>query len=134
MDRNIAALLLELGNEVGRAVDGDEEQSDEASPLPKTADEWLAKMGFVSWPIKLEEENSLKLTPEDVGTGTLEDIINALAEHAPLDLNILDEVLKQIEELEKKVYFYASKILNIEVLSISFPEYACSRVILWERD
>jgi hypothetical protein len=90
-------------------------QSEEASPLPKTADEWLAKMGFVSWPLRVEEENKLNLTPEDVGTGTLEDIINTLAAHAPLDLSILDEVLKQIEELEKKVYFYASKILNVEV-------------------
>ncbi len=112
MDHKLEALLPGYGN--GDEGDADE-RSEEASPIPKTADEWIAKMGYVSWPIKLEEENSLNLTPEDVGTGTLEDIINALAAHAPLDLSILDEVLKQIEELEKKVYFYASKILNIEV-------------------
>ena len=118
MDGNIEKILSEYGNkgkEDGEDGSGDGEQSQQASPLPKTADEWLTKMGFVSWPLRLEEENRLNLTPEDVGTGTLEDIINTLAAHAPLDLSILDEVLKQIEELEKKVYFYASKILNVEV-------------------
>ena len=117
MDGKIEGFLSGHGNQGEAGQEDDEEQSEEGSPMPKTADEWLAKMGFVSWPLKLEEENSLNLTPEDVGTGTLEDIINALAAHAPLDLSILDEVLKQIEELEKKVYFYASKILNIEVIS-----------------
>lgn len=114
MDRRSEAFLSEYAqqNEVEQE---DGEESEESSPPPKTADEWLAKMGFVTWPIKLEEENRLNLTPEDVGTGTLEDIINALAAHAPLDLSILDEVLRQIEELEEKVHFFASKFFNIEV-------------------
>ena len=112
MDGKIEA--IGIGTKV-EAKQEEDEESEGGSPMPKTADEWLAKMGFVSWPLKLDEENSLNLTPEDVGTGTLEDIINALAAHAPLDLSILDEVLKQIEELEKKVYFYASKILDVEV-------------------
>ena len=115
MDDKIEPFLSERGKENEGDGNDDGKQSQEASPLPKTADEGLAKMGFVSWPLRVEEENKLNLTPEDVGTGTLEDIINTLAAHAPLDLSILDEVLKQIEELEKKVYFYASKILNVEV-------------------
>ncbi|XP_028396755.1 protein FAM227B-like [Dendronephthya gigantea] len=114
MDRRIDAFLSDYAEQNGEELEEGEE-SEESSPLPKTADEWLARMGYVTWPIKLEEEDRLNLTPEDVGTGTLEDIINALAAHAPLDLSILDEVLKQIEELEKKVNFYASKIFNIEI-------------------
>ena len=115
MDHKVEAPLTKFGSNDEEDEETDETHSEEVSPLPQTADEWLAKMGYVTWPLKLDEENRLNLTPEDVGTGSLEDIMNALAAHAPLDLTILDEVLKQIEELEKKVYFYASKILNVEV-------------------
>lgn len=119
MERKLEALLSEFEREDELHLENEEEQSEERSPLPKTVDEWLAKIGYASWPVKLEEENNLNLTPEDVGTGTLDDIINALAAHAPLDLSSLDEVLKQVDDLEKKVYFYASKILNVEVIKFS---------------
>lgn len=105
-------------------------KNDDISFLPKTADEWLEKLGFGTWPIKLKEENSLNLTPEDVGTGTLEDIIKALAEYAPIDFDCLDEVLQEVEQVEKKVHFYASKILNVQVCNFVYEPFYINFVVM----
>lgn len=111
MDSRMQSILSTYDQE----NDDEGEESEATIRGPQTADEWLEKMGFQIWPLPVEEEKKLNLTPEDVGTGSLEDIMNALAAHAPLDISVMDEVLKQIEDLECKVNVYASKILNIQV-------------------
>ena len=66
MDDNIEQFLPEYGNkgkEDHEHENGDGEQSQEASPLPKTADEWVAKMGFVSWPLWLEGQKMRVVSP-----------------------------------------------------------------------
>ena len=112
MDPRIQSILAEYEH---KGEEKDEEKESEEKILPRTADEWLVKLGYTVWPIQIEEEKSLNLTPEDVGTGSLEDIMKDLAAHAPLDISVMDDVLKQIEELEQKLHKYASRILNIQV-------------------
>lgn len=111
MDPRIQSIFatMDEGEEKG------EKEDEDKVVITQTADEWIKKMGFTIWPMHVEEEKSLNLTPEDVGTGSLEDIMNELAADVPLNIGVIDEVLKQVEELEVKVNLYASKVLNIRV-------------------
>ena len=114
MDPRIQSIFATTDEEEENDVEGEKEDEDKVL-ITQTADEWIKKMGFTVWPMQVEEEKSLNLTPEDVGTGSLEDIMNELAADVPLDIGVMDEVLKQVEELEVKVNLYAAKILNIRV-------------------
>lgn len=113
MDPRIQAILAKYENEENEEA---EKQPDKPATLepPKTFEQWLERSpaGLQRWPNDVDTGEKFEVSVASVGLGSLEEIIEDLGRHAPLDIGLIDEVSNEVEELEKKLTVYASQVLT----------------------
>lgn len=83
---------------------------------PKTFEEWLERRpeGLKNWPDEIDFDKKFEVSVASVGLGSLQDITDDLAYHAPLEIGLIDEVNLKIQELEKKLDVYSSQVLTVK--------------------
>jgi len=114
MDPRIQAILAQYEEEERK----EQTKNKPKTPEPPTSfEQWLERRptGLKEWPDAVEFEKEFNISVASVGLGSLEDIIDDLGHHAPLEIGLIDEVSDDIEELEKKLNVYASQVLTEKV-------------------
>ncbi|KAL9986612.1 hypothetical protein ACROYT_G000783 [Oculina patagonica] len=111
MDPRIKAILAQYENEEKPEAKKNKPKTPEP---PKTLEQWLERRpkGFERWPEEVTDGEEFNISVASVGLGSLDDIMEDLGRHAPLDIGLIDEVSDDIQELEKKLNVYASQVLT----------------------
>ncbi|KAJ7326104.1 hypothetical protein OS493_027954 [Desmophyllum pertusum] len=111
MDPRIKAILAKYENEEKEEVRKHKPKTPEP---PKTFEQWLERKpkGIVEWPEAVDFEKEFNISVASVGLGSLDDIMDDLARHAPLDIGLIDEVSDELQDLEHKFDVYASQVLT----------------------
>lgn len=112
MDPRIQAILAQYENEEKAEVLKHKPKTPEP---PKNFEQWLERRpaGFQSsWPVDPEDLKEFNVTVASVGLGSLDDIMDDLGHHAPLDIGLIDEVNDEVQELEKKLNVYVNLVFS----------------------
>jgi len=113
MDPRVQAILAQYEQEEKQ----EQKKSKPKTPEPpRNLEDWLERRpaGLQEWPDKVVFDSKFEISVSSVGLGSLQDIMGDLAHHAPLEIDLMDEVSHNIQELEKKVDVYSSQVLSVK--------------------
>ncbi|XP_022100855.1 protein FAM227B-like isoform X2 [Acanthaster planci] len=93
-------------------------QIDRTKPA-ESLDEWLEKqnMKWEDWPVIQGDDCDFDVSSEKLLLGEKEDILNALHDHAPLPMYMLDNLESKLDQLQEHLDVYANQIVTSEALS-----------------
>ncbi|CAC5404923.1 unnamed protein product [Mytilus coruscus] len=95
----------------------EEEARKKAQPKvkpPTNLEEFLAAEKLEDWPYPMATEGPLDLENEALLLGSQDDIAAIIRDSAPIGLHMMEDLESDLEDLEKKLKFYADQILAEE--------------------
>lgn len=113
MDPRVQAILAQYEEEERQ----EQKKSKPKTPEPpRNLEDWLERRpaGLQEWPDKVVFDSKFEISVSSVGLGSLQDIMDDLAHHAPLEIDLINEVSHDIQELEKKLDVYSSQVLSVK--------------------
>lgn len=112
IDPKVAAIMAKVEEE-----EIEEEARKKAQPKvkpPTNLEEFLAAEKLEDWPYPMATEGPLDLENEALLLGSQDDIAAIIRDSAPIGLHMMEDLESDLEDLEKKLKFYADQILAEE--------------------
>ncbi|XP_031553743.1 protein FAM227B-like [Actinia tenebrosa] len=100
VDSRMQAILASI--EQQESEDEGQRRLRENSP-PRSLEDFLATTTNCNWPSTIDDEDNLGVSVDTIGLGTLEEIKDDLCSFAPFDVSLLDDLQRQIQELENRI-------------------------------
>ncbi|XP_071167028.1 protein FAM227B-like isoform X11 [Mytilus edulis] len=109
LDPKVAAIMAKVEEE-----EMEEAARKKAKPKvkpPTNIEEFLAAEKLDDWPYPMATEGPLDLENEALLLGSQDDIAAIIRDSAPIGLHMMEDLESDLEDLEKKLKFYADQIL-----------------------
>ncbi|XP_063432052.1 protein FAM227B-like isoform X3 [Mytilus trossulus] len=109
LDPKVAAIMAKVEEE-----EMEEAARKKAKPkvkAPTNIEEFLAAEKLDDWPYPMATEGPLDLENEALLLGSQDDIAAIIRDSAPIGLHMMEDLESDLEDLEKKLKFYADQIL-----------------------
>ncbi|XP_077863821.1 protein FAM227B-like [Saccoglossus kowalevskii] len=117
-DPRVLALMAKVGGQSQEDQQREEEERKKREmkkPTPPSdVDAWMKSEGFDEWPMRVTSEGQMGLEDERKMIGSKDNIVDELRKHAPLPVNLLDDLEEKLNNLEKRLNVYTTEILTDE--------------------